>query len=148
MTPAEKARTQHFVDMLPHCRELSMKIEDAGPARAVMSFPYDAKLIGDPDTGVVHGGAVSVLMDTCGGAAVMAHPQNGGSFATLGLRIDYMRSALPDLTVYAEAECFHVTRTVAFVRVVAWDQDKTDPLATASATFTFTPRNPKRGETV
>jgi uncharacterized protein (TIGR00369 family) len=145
VTPEQQKNAQQFVDMLPHCRALNMRIEGAGPSRAVMSFPYNEKLVGDPETGVIHGGAVSVLMDTCGGAAVMAHPENGGSFATLDLRIDYMRSAHPGRTVYAEAECFHVTRTVAFVRVTAWDDDRAEPVATASATFTFTPRGAAEG---
>lgn len=134
-----KAEAQRFVDRLPHCRELKIRVENAGAATAIMSLPYDARLIGDPDTGVIHGGAVSVLMDTCAGASVMMHPENGGALATLDLRIDYMRAAKPGDAITAEAKCFHVTRTVAFIRVRAWDSDTSVPVATASGAFTFTP---------
>lgn len=140
MTSDQRSNAQKFVDMLPHCRELNIQIHEAGTSRAVMALPYDIKLVGDPESGVIHGGAVSVLMDTCGGAAVMMHPDCGGSFATLDIRIDYMRPAQPEQTIVAEAHCFHVTRTVAFVRVTAWDSDRSQPVATASAAFTFTPR--------
>lgn len=134
-----KAEAQKFVDRLPHCRELNIRVEDTGPAQASMSLPYDTRLIGDPETGVIHGGAVSVLMDTCAGAAVRLHPANSGAQATLDLRIDYMRAAKPGDAITAEAKCFHVTRTVAFIRVRAWDSDRSVPVATASGAFTFTP---------
>lgn len=139
MTQIGLAEAQRFVDQLPHCRELNISVEETGTAWASMSLPYDARLVGDPDSGVIHGGAVSVLMDTCAGAAVQLHPANGGALATLDLRIDYMRSAKPGDAITAEAECFHVTRTVAFIRVQAWDSDRSVPVATASGAFTFTP---------
>lgn len=139
MTQIGIAEAQRFVDRLPHCRELNIRVEDTGLAQASMSLPYDKRLIGDPDTGVIHGGAVSVLMDTCAGASVLMHPANGGELATLDLRIDYMRAAKPGSTITAEAKCFHVTRTVAFIRVLAWDNDRSVPVAAASAAFTFTP---------
>jgi uncharacterized protein (TIGR00369 family) len=113
-----------------------MKIEELGEGRAVISMPYDKALIGDPVTKVIHGGAVSALMDTAGGAAVVAHPLAGLGTATLDLRIDYMRSATPGQTITATAECYHVTRTVAFVRATACDADTARPVATATGAFT------------
>lgn len=145
MTQTGIAEAQGFVDRLPHCRELNISVLDTGTARASMTLPYDKRLIGDPETGVIHGGAVSVLMDTCAGAAVGMHPANGGPLATLDLRIDYMRAAKPGLSIVAEAKCFHVTRTVAFIRVLAWDSDKSNPVATASGAFTFTPKSTALG---
>jgi uncharacterized protein (TIGR00369 family) len=139
MTQVGIAEAQMFVDRLPHCRELSISVLDTGIAQASMSLPYDKRLIGDPETGVIHGGPVSVLMDTCAGASVWMHPENGGPLATLDLRIDYMRAAKPGDSITAEAKCFHVTRTVAFIRVRAWDSDTSVPVATASGAFTFTP---------
>jgi len=124
-----------FIQALPHAKALNMKMEDIGDGQATISMPYDARLIGDPDTQVIHGGAVSALMDTCGGAAVMSHPAALGSTATLDLRIDYMRPAKPGDTITAIATCYHVTRSVAFVRAVATDADKDRPVATATGAF-------------
>ncbi|MHA7869696.1 MAG: PaaI family thioesterase [Salipiger thiooxidans] len=131
---AEIARS--FIQLIPQARALNMEIVEIGNGIAVIRMPYDPALIGDPDTGVIHGGAVSTLMDTCGGAATMSHPSNPGGTATISLRIDYLRGAVPGQAITARAECHHVTRSVAFVRATAHDDDPENPVATATGTFT------------
>lgn len=127
---------RQFIEAMPHCRALGLQLERMAEGRATIAMPYDPRLIGDPATGVIHGGAVSALMDTACGASVMSHPQAGFSTATLDLRIDYMRPATPGQTIRTRAECHHVTRSVAFVRAVATDDDEARPVAMATGAFT------------
>ncbi|WP_339769730.1 PaaI family thioesterase [uncultured Pseudosulfitobacter sp.] len=127
---------RQFIEAIPHARDLGLKLIELENGVAVITMPYDKKLIGNPATGVVHGGAVSALMDTCSGAAVMSHPDAPGGTATIDLRIDYMRTAKPGDTITATATCYHMTRSVAFVRVTAVDGDADNPVATATGTFT------------
>ena len=129
-------RGQAFIYALPHSRALGMTVVDFGAGVVEIMLPYDERLIGDPETGVIHGGAVSALMDTCAGAAVMSHPEGGLGTATLDLRIDYMRPATPGQDIHARAECYHVTKSVAFVRASAMDDDRARPVAAATGAFT------------
>lgn len=125
-----------FMQHLPYVQALGMVLTDVTEGRAEVTMPYDPRLVGDPASGVLHGGAISALMDTASGAAVLSHPAATVATATLDLRIDYMRPATPGQRIIARAECYHVTRTIAFVRVTATDEDETLPVATATGAFT------------
>ena len=134
-----RARAAHqFISALPHCRALSMRVERVMAGEAVISMPWAAELVGDPRTGVIHGGVISTLMDTTGGAAVLSHETGAAATATMDLRIDYMRGATPHQRITARATCFHVTRAVAFVRAEAFDEEETrGPVAVANGAFTL-----------
>lgn len=145
MDEARHKRAARFIRALPHARALDMRLEEIGAGTAVLSMPYDPRLVGDPATGVIHGGAVSALMDTCCGTAVMGHPTGPAGTATLDLRIDYMRPATPGQRITARAECHHVTRTVAFVRATAHDEDTGRIVAMATAAFTLERSSERQG---
>ena len=134
---SDKTRmASQFIRALPHSVALGMEVEDIDRGTAVISMPYDERFIGDPTTRVIHGGAVSALMDTSCGAAVMSHPSNPAGTATMDLRIEYLRTAKPGQRIRTTATCYHVTRSVAFVRATATDDDAENPVATATGTFT------------
>jgi len=135
---ARDRAAQQFIAALPHSRALDMRVEQVAAGMAEISMPWAEEIVGDPRTGVVHGGAVSALMDTSGGAAVLSHPTAPSGTATMDLRIDYMRAATPHHRITARAVCHHVTRSIAFVRAEAFDEDRDKgPVAVANGAFTL-----------
>jgi uncharacterized protein (TIGR00369 family) len=119
----------------PQARALGFETVSLDHATAVVKVPYSDRLVGDPDTGVIAGGVVTTLLDHCCGQAAHAALDSFKYIATLDLRIDYMRAAEPGKDVFAKAHCFKVTKNVAFVRAVAYDDDPEDPVAAATAAF-------------
>jgi uncharacterized protein (TIGR00369 family) len=126
-----------FIEAIPHAKALGIRLVEIGTAEARMAVGYDARLVGDPETGVLHGGVVTALLDSCCGTAVMVHPTGAIGTATIDLRIDYMRASTPGADLNAHAVCYHATRNVGFVRAVAWEDDEARPVATATGAFTI-----------
>lgn len=137
MDDETKARiARQFIEAIPLAQALGMSLDRIGDGMAEISMPWSEELVGDPRSGVIHGGVVSALLDTACGAAAMSHRDQPGTTATLDLRIDYMRGATPGQGITARAECYHATRSVVFVRATAHDDDASRPVATAAGAFT------------
>jgi uncharacterized protein (TIGR00369 family) len=127
---------RHMAATVPQAAALGFKFVSVDRARGVLEVPWREDLVGDPDTGVIAGGVVTSLLDhVCGLAVSAAADTVPFGTATLDLRIDYMRAAAPRAGITAEAHCYKVTRTVAFVRAQAWDVDASDLIATAQGAF-------------
>jgi len=124
-----------FFESIPHNRALGMELVEMSHAEAVFRLPYDPKLVGNPDSGVLHGGAITALLDGASGVAVFATLAEIAPIATIDLRIDYLRPAEAGRPVLARATCYKMTRNVAFTRAVAYHEDPADPIAHAVGTF-------------
>jgi len=133
-----------FAAGVPHNQALGIQIVDFERSKVLFSLPYDAKLVGHPDTGVIHGGAITALLDGASGAAVFAALDEMVPIATLDLRIDYLRPAEAHRTVLARATCYKMTRNVAFTRAVAYHDDPDDPIAHSVGTFMVSTRGGPR----
>ncbi len=132
-----------FLDFVPHNRALGVHVtalqhgdaSDPFRGEAVFVLPYDAKLVGNPDTGTLHGGAITALIDACSGASVFASLTEYKPIATLDLRIDYLRAGEAGRDVTCRAHCYRVSRNVAFTRAFAYHDDESDPIASSMGTF-------------
>jgi len=125
---------------------LGASVAEAVPGRSVIRLPYAPHIVGNPDSGVVHGGAITALLDqACGmavGSGLAAAPAAEGSglrsIATLDLRIDYLKAARPGADITVVGECVKITRPIVFARGRAFQESADEPVALATATFMIT----------
>lgn len=135
---------------IPHARALGMRVVHYSETLVRVKVGYADHLVGDPDTGVIHGGVLTALLDNTCGMAVRPPDVTRAelTIATLDLRIDYMGAAAPHRDIFAEATCYKRTRNVAFVRATAWQDSPDDPIATCVAAFMIgTPNTPRAATT-
>ncbi len=121
-----------------HNGMLGMEYHAHGVDWAELALPYRADLIGDPATGILASGPIITLMDMVSSIATWLKAKRFQPQATLDLRIDYLRPAEPGKTVIGRAECYKLTRRIAFVRGEAHDGDPAHPLAHVTGTYMFT----------
>jgi uncharacterized protein (TIGR00369 family) len=124
-----------FTEAVPHNRALGLRFVDFAKGEAIIRLPFAEHLVGNPELGILHGGAITSLLDATCGAAVFLSLSEPMPIATLDLRIDYLKRALPRRDVMCKATCYKVTRHVAFVRGTAYHDDENDPVAAATGSF-------------
>lgn len=143
------ARMQTLQDQMlatvPHCRHIGLEIletwqKPAGGGVGVMALPWRPELVGDPETGHMHGGALITLADSSGALAVYATLPPGSPIATLDLRLDYLKPARKGVNLVCHAECYKSTRKVSFMRaeIREMDGESDDPVAVATGTYITT----------
>ena len=128
-------RVRALVHFTPLAVAMGLELTRVERAKAWGKAPYKPEFVGDPDTGVIAGGVLTAFLDQVCGTAVVAAMDEPVIIATIDLRIDYMRPATPGRDVLAEAHCYKIGKSVAFVRAVAYEDDPENPIAHAVSAF-------------
>lgn len=104
------------------------RMEDGMP---VLSVPFSSIVEGRPT--VFHGGATSGLLENAGYAALRQAMHDAGREARMkpiGITVQFLTAAKSKLT-YAQGQVKRLGRRNANVEVVAWQDDRSRPVATA-----------------
>ncbi|CAM3508189.1 PaaI family thioesterase [Parendozoicomonas haliclonae] len=126
---------QQFLKAIPHCHKLGMTIVSADSTGVVVELPWSEDIVGNPETGVIHSGVVTTLMDSaCGISTVTALPEPE-MCPTLDLRIDHMGKPEPGRPLYASVAPYRVTSNIIFTRGTAWQNSPDEPIAHCVGTF-------------
>jgi uncharacterized protein (TIGR00369 family) len=103
-------------------------------------------ILQDTQAGCVHGGAITATLDNACGWSIRAHSQyeDVTSMATLNLRVDFIRPAVPEMDIMVMAECYAIQQNMAYVKAVAYQTSMNDPVAKSLTTFTLDTLNTTR----
>ena len=123
-----------FEIKVPFNRLLGIRADSLERGKVVFSLPFREELIGDSRRPAIHGGVISTLMDTAGGAATWTELEEGDQVSTVDLLVDYL---LPGgkgkLT--AEASVIRIGNRVAVTQIVVYQEGIKEPIASGRAVY-------------
>jgi uncharacterized protein (TIGR00369 family) len=85
-----------MTDEIPFNRHLGLRVLALDPGEVKLWLPFRPEFIGDPVRRALHGGVVSMLIDTAGGAAAFISVEEGDRISTVDLVVDYLRPGPPE----------------------------------------------------
>lgn len=129
------AKCQRFIDALAHMRKLNLRVIQADQKRVVIVLPVQSMLLCPEGVDYTHGGVLTTLVDTACSLSTLTVLAEYELCPTLDLRIDHMSTAALSRPLYAQAQCYRVTRNVLFTRASVYQDDPQRPVAHALATF-------------
>jgi uncharacterized protein (TIGR00369 family) len=138
MTLEELAR---FMEQgIPFNKVLGLKLRSLEKGRALLEVPFRDELVGDPFRPALHGGVLSALADTAGGAAVWGSvPDPRSRVSTIDLRLDYLRPARLE-AVLADARVVRLGNRVGVVDMRLFhESDEAVTIATGKGVYNVSP---------
>ncbi len=129
---------QVMEEMIPFNRYLGVTATEVRKGFARLEVPFRAELVGDPLRPALHGGVLSALADTCGGAAVwVSIDDERARISTIDLRIDYLRPARL-VSVIAEASLVRLGNRVGVADVRMFHPDaENETIATGKGVYSI-----------
>ncbi len=126
---------QVMEELIPFNRWLGIQLEAVDPGKAELLIPFREEFVGDPRVQRLHGGVIATLLDVTGGAAAMTTlTSRKDQIATVDLRVDYLRPALPE-AVHSLAEVVYSGDRIVFTRMMAFQGSKDQPIAEARGVY-------------
>jgi len=109
-------------DEVPFDKYLGIKVEALGEGFARLLISFRNEFIGDTRRPALHGGVISALIDTCGGAATWTLCTRADRISTVDMRVDYLRPG-PNRDILAEATVQRMGNRVSVVHIRVFEAD-------------------------
>lgn len=117
---------------VPYARFLGVRARPGDDRTAVMAF--SPPLIGNPLLPALHGGSIAAFMELTATAALAAATDRSRTPKPVDVNVAYLRSGKP-VDTFARADVRKAGRRIAYVHVLAWQEDEGSPIAELAAHF-------------
>jgi uncharacterized protein (TIGR00369 family) len=127
--PPKAAQVKHFP---PYAQLLRLRTEASDGAPLIV-MPFHEDVVGRP--GYLHGGAIAGLLEFAAFSALAR--ELGGEpvrMKPVTVTVDYMRGGT-DADTFASATVERLGRSIANVEAVAWQSERSKPIASARLNF-------------
>ncbi|MCP3102519.1 PaaI family thioesterase [Myxococcus sp. K15C18031901] len=124
---------RRLTDAIPYTRFMGIGVENLA-GEMLCRMTYAPKLIGNSFLQALHGGTLGALLESAAIFELLLQTDTERVPKVISLTVDFLRSGKPQDT-FARAFITRQGRRVANVRVEAWQDDRTRPIASAHALF-------------
>ena len=121
----------------PYVQRLGVRFDEHGDELTGV-LPYTEGLVGNPLIPALHGGAIGAFMEITASAGLMAASDLAALPKPIDVAVDYLRPGKPQ-DVYARAAVTRQGSRVANVRVDAWQDRRSAPIASLHGHFLIKP---------
>ena len=128
---------QAIFDAIPYSKFLGLSARMDGD-ELITTMKFDHSLIGNPSLPALHGGTLGALLESSAIFELLWRAETIVLPKTITLTVDYLRSGKP-VDTHAHATVTRQGRRVTNVRVEAWQESRSVPVATANAIFLVKP---------
>lgn len=128
---------ERFIQNVKHSASLEMELVEATEKGVTVRLPWKEELVGNPETGVIHGGAIFAFMDQAGGLANTCNTFPEFEITpTIDMRVDHLYAPAKGKAIMCHAECYRRSSQVMFVRMTVYEEGHaSEPVATGLATY-------------
>lgn len=136
-------RMARLFESTPFFCFLGMTFNSVEVGQVEIEIPFRQELIGNPELPALHGGVISALLDTCGGAAVWSQLGKGDRVSTVDLRVDYLRPGRTD-TLIGVGHVMRLGNRVGVAELRAYHPGCDDePVAVGTGVYNVRRANPE-----
>jgi acyl-coenzyme A thioesterase PaaI-like protein len=123
--------------LIPYCRWLGLSVRHV-EGELLGLLTYSDMLIGNAALPALHGGTLGSLLESTAIFQLLWDAETAVLPKTIDITVDYLRTGRP-VDSWAKAIITRQGRRVANVRVEAWQEDRSRPIAIAHGHFLILP---------